>query len=419
MKTLRILIGVVAACVTCLLLVTGSASAKTVHKYVYSGEFFDGSGSSKGQFKSLGGLDYDPATEKLYVNVFGSPSVITKFTKAGVPAKFSALNNGAGRDYIDLARQASGEISVDTSSNASTKGNVYLQAGGTFLGYHPDGLLIEPAFGTAAAPGVDLNQGCGGSSGPNGEFFDFTFGNGQPEIHRRNLDTFKAEVTYLTEGTFGRPMVCNMKLDSQGNFYGLSSEGFFGQAATKLPPEPIVDLAGGTAARPPEREQHYRLNAACCGLSVEENSGAHFGVDRSTDDVFLVETLFVPEFGTSRVSLYDAKGGLVTQFGGSEGPYQGLKNVGGITVDPVTHDVYVTNNRDYGSEVRHVEKFVRGPASPSPRPTRSSRASPRRRAKAFSAAPSTPTASRPNPATSNTARPRAWGRKSSALRDRS
>jgi hypothetical protein len=364
----RILIGIAAACVACLALATGSASAKTIYKYVYSGEYFDGSASSKGQFKELGGIDYEPATQKLYVSVPGSPGVIEKFTKAGVPANFSALNNGAGRDYIDLGKQASGEVSVDTSSNPSTAGNIYLQSGGTFFGYHPNGLAIEPAFnetqfGEAGKPGVNLFGGCGSTAGPNGEYWDFTFGNGQPEIHKRNLETFKPEVTYLTEGTFGRPMMCNMKVDSQGNFYGLTEEGSFGpQAAVKLPPEPVADGAGGTEAKPPEREQHYRLNASCCGQEVFGNSGAHFGIDRSNDDVFLVESTFVPTFGTSRISLYDSKGGLLTQFGGAEGGYLGLRNVGGITVDPATHDVYVTNNRDYGSEARHVEKFVRGPS---------------------------------------------------------
>ena len=301
MRSTRILFGIAAAVAACLLLAVGSASAKTVYKYVYSGESFDGSGSTKGQFKSLAGIDYEPATEKLYVSVPGSPGIISKFNKNGTPANFSALNNGAGRDYIDLESQASGEISVDTSNNPSTKGNVYLQAGGTFFGYHPNGLLIEPAFrsekfGGGFQPGVSFDQGCGSASGPNGEYWDFTQSNGQPEIHLRNLDTYKAEVTYLTENTFGSPHMCRLKLDSQANFYGFNEEGSFGpQAAIKLPPEPVVNGAGGTVARPPERERFYRLNASCCGQELNNgNSGQHIGIDRSDDDVFLVESHIVP-----------------------------------------------------------------------------------------------------------------------------
>ena len=362
----RVLIGIAAALATCLILAVGPASAKTVYKYVYSGEYFDGSGSLKGQFKGLGGIDYEPATGKLYVSVPGSPGIISKFNKNGTPANFSALNNGSGRDYIDLGKQASGEVSVDTSNNPSTQGNVYLQAGGTFFGYHPNGLAIEPAFnetqfGEAGKPGVSLFGGCGSTAGPNGEYWDFTFGNGQPEIHLRNLDDLSAEVTYLTEGTFGRPMMCNMKVDSQGNFYGISEEGgfFSGAEAVKLPPEPVADGAGGTAAKPPERERRYRLNAACCGQEVFPNSALHMAVDRSDDDMFVVQRSGFP---STPVSVYDNKGGLVGTFGGPEGSYPGVESAGGITVDPVTHDVYVTNNHDYGSEVRHVEKFVRGPS---------------------------------------------------------
>lgn len=367
-RSIRVMIGIAAAAALCLFLAAGSASAKTVYKYVYSGESFDGSGSTKGQFHELAGIDYEPANEKLYVSVPGSPGIIAKFNKNGTPAKFSALNNGAGRDYIDLGKPGGGELSVDTSNNQSTKGNIYL-GGGVLFGYHPNGLPIEPAFnetqfGEAGKPGRSDLQSCAGTSGPNGEYWDFTQGNGQPEIHLRNLETFKAEKTFLAEGTFGSPFVCNMKVDSQGNFYGLWQHGFFGgeEDAVKLPPEPVADESGGTAAKPPEREQFFRLNASCCGETVNfgNNFPTHMGVDRSDDDVFVVERK--GSFPLTPVSMYDNKGGLVGTFGGPEGSYPGIESAGGITVDPVTHDVYVTNNHDFGSEVRHVDKFVRGPS---------------------------------------------------------
>ncbi|HEY1285744.1 MAG TPA: hypothetical protein VGF04_06615 [Solirubrobacterales bacterium] len=361
----RALIGIAAACAACLVLIAGPAAAKTVYKYEYSG-FFDGTGSVKGPFKSLGGIDYEPATEKLYVSVGvpGSTGIIDKFTKAGVPANFSALNNGAGRDFIDLEQQGTGEVSVDKST-ASTAGNIYLSTG-TFFGFYSNGLPIPVFNNEIGKPGIGFFGGCGATAGPNGEFWDFTDGNGQPEIHRRNLETFKAEVTYLTEGTFNRPFMCNLKTDTQGNFYGLSEEGgfFSGQSAVKLPPDPIADDAGGTAEKTPEQERRYRLNAACCGKEVTNgnNSAAHFGIDPSNDDVFLAEATNEGGFGNSRISLYDSKGGLVTEFGQPEGSYEGLRGVGGVAVDPVTHDVYVTNNREYPGEIRHVEKFVRGPS---------------------------------------------------------
>ncbi len=158
--------------------------------------------------------------------------------------------------------------------------------------------------------------------------------------------------------------MCNMKVDSQGNFYGIWKHGFFGEQieAVKLPPEPVADTAGGTVAKPPEREQRYRLNVSCCGEPLSFGAGrpSHFGIDRSDDDVFVSET--TENFENERISFYDSHGGLLGRFGLAEGSYPGLRSVGGITVDPVTHDVYVTNNRDFGGEVRHVDKFVRGPS---------------------------------------------------------
>ena len=145
-------------------------------------------------------------------------------------------------------------------------------------------------------------------------------------------------------------MMCNMKVDSQGNFYGIWKHGSFGEQveAVKLPPEPVADTAGGTVAKPPEREQRYRLNVSCCGEPLSFGAGrpSHFGIDRSDDDVFLSET--TENFENERISFYDSKGGLLGRFGVAEGSYPGLDSVGGITVDPVTHDVYVTNNRDFG-----------------------------------------------------------------------
>ena len=409
-RSTRILIGIAMAVATCLFLAVGSASAKTVYKYVYSGEFIDGSGSTKGQFRQLAGIDYEPATEKLYVSVPGSPGVIQKFNKNGTPANFSALNNGAGRDYIDLGKQGGGELSVDTSNNPSTKGNIYL-GGGVLFGYHPNGLPIEPAFnetqfGEAGKPGRSDLQSCSGTSGPNGEYWDFTQGNGQPEIHLRNLETFKAEKTFLAEGTFGSPFMCNMKVDSQGNFYGIWQHGFFGEQieAVELPPEPVADTAGGTVAKPPEREQRYRLNVSCCGEPLSFGAGrpSHFGIDRSDDDVFVSET--TENFENERISFYDSHGGLLGRFGLAEGSYPGLRSVGGITVDPVTHDVYITNNRDFGGEVRHVDKFVRWPRrSPFPPPTPTNRRSPRPPPKPFFTERSIRMASRPPPVGSNMA----------------
>ena len=134
----RILAAVTAALVLGILLAASSASAKTVYPYEFAG-FFDGTGSTKGQFKSeLAGIDYWPTGQNLMVSVAGEPGIIAKFNKNGTPANFSALNNGAGRDYIDLGSSATGEVAIDQSSNPASAGNIYLGQ----LGYKSNGLEI-------------------------------------------------------------------------------------------------------------------------------------------------------------------------------------------------------------------------------------------------------------------------------------
>lgn len=365
----RVLAGVTAAVALCLMLAAAPAGAKTVWSYKYSGQFIDGTGSSKGQFKSaLGGIDYWPEGQSLIVNVSGDPSIIAKFNKNGTPSKFSALNSGAGRDYIDLGSNSLGEISVDKSSNPASKGNIYGSASatgpfgfGAFSAFRSNGLPIDEFYNEP-----EPINGCGADAGPNGEFFHLTDSNGQTELHERDPETFDQTHVYLTEQTFSEPEICDLKIDADRNFYGFNQLGFFeseetGKWALKLPANPIADETGGTATRLPEQEQRYRLNGACCGQMVAggENEGMHLGIDRSNNDVFLVERVSVPTFGTSRVSVYDENGGLLTQFGLPAGSYEGLSEAGGITVDPATHDVYVTNNRVYAGETRRIEKFVR------------------------------------------------------------
>jgi hypothetical protein len=351
----RVLIGVMGAVALCALLIASSAAAKTVYPYEYAG-FFDGTGSSKGQFKSqLAGIDYWPAGQNLMVSVSGEPGIIAKFTKTGTPAKFTALNNGAGRDYIDLGSSTTGEVAVDKSTSPDSGGNVYVQS----YGFSSNGLPL-PEFKNEAF------GGCGYADGPNGEFFTFTNGNGQAELHELDPPTFKQTHVYLTEETFSDPEMCNMRIDGQRNFYGfwLDAGGgaFEPPWAIKLPANPIANKSGGTATRLPEQEFRYRLNWSCCGKTPEYQEGfpLHLGVDRSNDDVYLAETINTGNFEDDAVSVYDKNGGLLTKFGMAEGSYEGLRNVGGVAVDPVTHDVFVTNNRVYAGETRHVDRFVRG-----------------------------------------------------------
>ena len=77
--------------------------------------------------------------------------------------------------------------------------------------------------------------------------------------------------------------------------------------------------------------------------------------------MYLAETINTGNFEYDAVSVYDKNGGVLTKFGMAEGiSYEGLRSVGGITVDPVTHDVFVTNNRIYAGNHATSNKIVRG-----------------------------------------------------------
>ena len=368
MRSTRVLIGIAAAAAL-LLLIAGSASAKTVYKYVYSGEYFDGSGSLKGQFKGLGGIDYEPATEKLYVSVPVRQGSSTSSTRTA-RLRNSAPSTTAPAATTSTSANRRAERSPSTNRTMRrTKGNIYISSRGapssdtTRTAWRSNRPSTRPSSAKRANRESASSAAAASTAGPNGEYWDFTFGNGQPEIHRRNLETFKAEVTFLTEGTFGRPIMCSMKVDSQGNFYGLREEGGFGprrRSRCRLNRSPMAP-----GARPRSRPRGNGATdstPSCCGQEVTAAIPAtHIGDRPSDDKVFVVESQFVPETALSSLALR-LQGGPADTFGEPEGGYQGLEELGGVTVDPVTHDVYVTNNRDYGGEVRHVEKFVRGPS---------------------------------------------------------
>ena len=143
-------------------------------------------------------------------------------------------------------------------------------------------------------------------------------------------------------GLFGGTYhTCHAILDSQGNFYAINNIGGFNTFPSKFPPEPRQQLLG-----PEDKEESYRFPG---------NQASEMAVDRSDDSVFISTG-----FGAETIQQWDSRGGRVgNAFGGTEPGYEGLLNIGGIAVDPVTNDVWVTNNHEYAGGVRRVERFER------------------------------------------------------------
>jgi hypothetical protein len=359
---MKILTGIAAALVLTLAFAVGPASAKQVYDYKYSGTFIDGTGSEAGQFTGgLGGLAYNKQTGELLVVRAGSPGKVTKFTKAGAPVKFSALNAGTGGDTISfrgyvyegneygMEGTTGADLAVDDTAGPNA-GNIYSMDGVSKRGWSPNGLeLPSSCTSFECEPGGTENRfysqydsDCGISVGPNGEIWK---SNGRAE----GVGPI-AEINVQGELIPGRAFLglfggvyhtCHTIVDSQGNFYAINNPQGFQVFPTKFPPEPVQQGIG-----PEDKEELYRLGG--------QGSG-EMAIDRSDDSVFISSG-----FNPVTIQQWDSHGGRMgNAFGAPEVGYEGLQGPGGIAVDPVTHDVWVSNNRQYGGGVRHIEKFER------------------------------------------------------------
>ena len=108
----RILVGAIGALALCILLTASSASAKTVYPYEYAG-FFDGTGSTKGQFKSeLAGIDYWPTGQlKTATSPDGSTLTYTYDTAHRLTDVTDAVNNKIHYDLDDDGNRATETVS--------------------------------------------------------------------------------------------------------------------------------------------------------------------------------------------------------------------------------------------------------------------------------------------------------------------
>src|SRR5690349_21336288 len=123
-----------------LVFAVGSASAKTVYDYVYSGTYIDGSSIGKPFDSGLAGLAYDRHAHRLMVADGGNPGTISRFTTSGTPIAFAAL--GTPWFQIEPGIETETDIAIDQSEGPN-EGNFYVRAGGfsgnTITGYKADG----------------------------------------------------------------------------------------------------------------------------------------------------------------------------------------------------------------------------------------------------------------------------------------
>jgi hypothetical protein len=332
----RLLTGIVAACVLSLALTAGSASARTAYEYVYSGEYIDGSSTFQPFGAELGGLDYDPATGTLYVAHGGSThGYVQKYSLTGVPQDFSGL--GSPTAFLSLAGTdnigGNAEIAVD-KSGSTANGQIYVEGNNRETALNPDGTenlnFTDLGF---------LEELCGVTVNSSGEviyasrtyetYFD-------SEGKQLKMDFMgRAGLEPGTKLKWGeRDHLCALQSDSQGNLYGYRSN------SGNYRPIKIQ----------PDLREAYEL-------SQQMGQPNALAIDSSDDNPFVIENNGSEYWFTQ----YDTDGAVLgTKFGLADPghSYLGLQEAKGIAVDPVTHDVYVANKREYAGGVRHIEKFI-------------------------------------------------------------
>jgi sugar lactone lactonase YvrE len=336
----RLLTGIGAALALTLAL-AASASARTVYDYVYSGDYIDGTAVSKPFDGGLADIAYDSNSNRLIIVDGGNPGRILRYNAAGAPLAFSKL--GTNWFEVEPSIDASAEVAVDQSGTPATDGNFYTRTGSTagVLLTKPDGASsefeVEETFF-----GVD----CGLTVSPDGTEILTTSGS---SIYHYELDGSLIQGNFIGPEGFESGVkvrggenikACDMAFDNTGNLVAIAS----GEGGA---------FSGGRGAAykvAPDGDFLYMLN--------HNNNGTGVAVDHATGDAFVLNS---PNFGEEPTfEQFDEDGRLLGGgWGNAEGEYPGILGGSvGITVDPDTGDVWVSNKRLYEGVAR-VEKFER------------------------------------------------------------
>ena len=337
---LRRLLTCIGATFALSLVVAGSASAKTVYDYVYSGTFIDGNAGGKPFDSGLGGIAFDSHSQRLVVSDGGTPGVISRYTLSGTPVAFAAL--GTPWFQIEPSIESNSDVAID-QSGSSSDGNFYVRGGGfggvTITGYKPDGTPLSTTLKNISGEGS-----CAVAVSPDGTEVLHSARGGifhyEPSGDLIRTDFVGPEGiepgTKIRGGELLRP--CHMVFDGNGDLYAVAIGGAFGSSGTafKLDSEGL---------------QYYMVNHR------EDTKGV--AVDYSDNNVVVLNSSFGDN--NSSFELFDEDGrALGGGFGKEAGPYPGIGgNSQGITVDPATHDVWVASRHQFAGGVTHVEKFVR------------------------------------------------------------
>jgi hypothetical protein len=305
-----------------------AAFARTVPVYSYTGQYYDGTGSTAGTLVVGTDVAASQTTQRVYVT---DPSrlegSLSQFDASGNPVAFSSLG---GATSIRLELGGAERVAVDNSSTVSA-GNIYAMASSVVKGFRPDGSELEGAF-----PIGGFQASCGLGVDMEGDIWVVD--------NRRNVIIEYASsgaptgrtLAYKPFSIGGQNATCDLAFDSHDNLY-LIGAGPSGASGQKYAPDGtfVEEFAGGSFFGAPQ--------------SVD--------VDLATDHVFVLQTAIAAEYDAEIVE-YDDQGEAITSFGAPDPAhsFQGLLHPPGFALGQ-GGQVYVSNSREY-SGVSHVEIFA-------------------------------------------------------------
>lgn len=332
-----------------LLLGAGVAAARTITPYVYSGNSFNGSGSTAGAFEKPSYLGVDDQTGDVYVMDGGHGGVLDRFDAAGTPAPFAAPTLSSASSIVlgtwiggPSSLSLGAGIAIDNSGTAS-QGNIYAMRAAEppglplVFGFSSSGESLGPEWPLCGAQcdRKDLWQGIEDVAvGPDGTLWV----SDAPISSAPNLltpidpstGTPSSIHSKVVMGRNAEPLTgespSELALDNSGNIY---SVGF------------PLDCGGcSTAVLKYGSDGHLLSSSFTPSVPIKINSGVfkadgQIAIDTSSGNLIV-------DFG-DHIEIYNPNGQRVDSFGAGV-----LVKSTGVAVNSATHKIYVSNTASGG-----------------------------------------------------------------------
>ena len=308
------------------------ASARTVPIYTYTGEYYDGAGSTAGTLAYPSDLDLNQTAEKGYLTdparLGGS---VSQFDSDGDPLAFSALEEETA---IPLhLGEAADRVAVDNSS-MSSHGNFYAFAENVVKGFRPDGTEIQGGF-----PLGGFQKVCDIAVDAEGDLWVVNYSSSKMLEYNALGEPTGKTISYkpFTTGVYNG--ACSLAFDSEDNFYFVT----FG----------YLNGVENDYGKKFDSEGHVLSSFG--GSSV---TTSNLTTDMTTNHVFTLETKPF-EGGTAPMVIeYDENGEAITSFGTPDPAhsFEGLEGPTAVAVAAGDQRIYVANQRDY-SGTKHIDIF--------------------------------------------------------------